>query len=133
MASVVQATNGNYDLVRGLRLYDPSGDLPERARELWAHIHESGIEMAREFWRRYAQSPEVRETIDAAKIEKLSPGILPYLANKFERIDSPEWAAQARGYVEKSLGAGLTLSTLLAGISAETEAAFVALRHKVTD
>ena len=91
MASVVQGTNGNYDLARGLRLYDIEGDLPERARALWALIKDDGIEMAREFWRRYAQSPEVRDPIDAAKIEQLATRILPYIANKFERIEQPEW------------------------------------------
>ena len=133
MASVVQGTNGNYDLPRGLRLYDIDGDLPERARALWTLIKDDGIEMAREFWRRYAQSPEVREPIDAAKIESLAARILPYIANKFERIDNPEWTHQAHDYVERALGAGLTLSTVLAGMGAYTEAAFVALRRKVSD
>ena len=74
MASVVQGTsNGNYDLARGLRLYDTSGDLPERARAICGRmIQDDGIEMAREFWRRYARSPEVREPIDDAKIEQLA-------------------------------------------------------------
>ena len=57
MASVVQGTsNGEYDLNRGLRLYDTSGDLPARARELCAQVGSDGIEMAREFLRRYARS-----------------------------------------------------------------------------
>ena len=112
MASVVQGTSdGNYDLVRGLRLYDANGDLPERARQLWAHIHDEGIEMAREFWRRYARSPELREPIDDAKVEKLAPGLVPYITNKFERIDDLEWTRQSRSYVERALGSGLTRST----------------------
>jgi hypothetical protein len=49
MASVVQGTNGNYDLTRGLRLYDTSGDLPDRARTLWALVKDDAPEMAREF------------------------------------------------------------------------------------
>ncbi len=133
MASVVQDTNGNYDLARGLRLYDVSGDLPERCRALWDIIRDDGPEMAREFWRRYAQSPEVDVPIDPAKIETLSIRILPYFANKFERLDQPQWTMQAREYVERALRHGLTLSTLLAGMSAETEAALVAVRHRVHD
>jgi methyl-accepting chemotaxis protein len=131
MASVVQGTNGNYDLTRGLRLYDTSGDLPDRARTLWALVKDDAPEMAREFWRRYAQSPEVREPIDAAKIEQLAARIQPYIANKFERIDQPEWTHQAQDSVQRALAAGLTLSTLLAGVTAYTEAAFVAMRRKV--
>jgi methyl-accepting chemotaxis protein len=133
MASVIQGTNGSYDLARGLRLYDVGGDLPERARALWAIVQDDATEMAREFWRRYAQSPEVKETLDAARIEELAGRIVPYITNRFARIDHPEWTQQARTYVERALGNGLTLSTLLAGVSAETEAAFVALRHKVSD
>ena len=56
MASVVQGTDGTYDLARGLRLYDTDGDLPGRSRELWGHIQHAGIDMARDFWRRYANS-----------------------------------------------------------------------------
>jgi len=133
MASAVQGTTGTYDLARGLRLYDIAGDLPRRARALWAQIEDAQGEMAREFWRRYAQSPELTQRIDDAKIDQLAARILPYLANKFERLDSPEWTEQARDYVERALASGLTLSTLLAGISAQTEAAFVALRRKVAD
>ena len=133
MASAVHEASGDYDLARGLRLYDLSGDLPRRARALWVHIDEAGIEMAREFWRRYSRSPEITHKIDDAKIEQLSERILPYIANKFERLDQPEWTIQARGYVERALASGLTLSTLLAGISAQTETAFVALRHKIGD
>ena len=132
MASVVQGTsNGDYDLARGLGLYDISGDLPARARSLWAQISDSGSDLAREFWRRYARSPEVKDQFDDAKIERLAEKILPYIAAKFERIDNPEWANQAQTYVEKALNGGLTLSTLLAGVNAETEAAFVAIRRQV--
>jgi len=132
MASVVQGTsNGDYDLARGLRLYDTSGDLPARARQLWSQIADDGIEMAREFWRRYARSPEVQEQFDDAKVERLAEKILPYIAAKFQRIEQTEWIGQAQIYVEKALNNGLTLSTLLAGLNAETEAAFVAIRQRV--
>jgi methyl-accepting chemotaxis protein len=134
MANVVQGTsNGEYDLARSLRLYDTSGDLPQRARELWSAISDDGIEMAREFWRRYAKSPEVRDQFDDGKIEQLAERIVPFIASKFERIDKADWTQQARGYVDKALTSGLTLSTLLVGVNAETEAAYAALRGKVTD
>ncbi|MDP9424415.1 MAG: methyl-accepting chemotaxis protein, partial [Pseudomonadota bacterium] len=134
MASVVQGTsNGEYDLVRSLRLYDTGGDLPERSRELWALIGDGAIELAREFWRRYAKSPEVTDRFDEAKIEQLSQRILPFINDKFERLERPEWARQAHDFVARALGAGLSLSTLLAGLNAETEAAYVLLRSKLSD
>ena len=134
MANVVQGTsNGEYDLARSLRLYDTSADLPERARELWKVISGDAKEMAREFWRRYAKSPEVNDRFDDSKIEQLAGRIVPFITAKFERLDNPEWTDQAQGYVASSLGAGLTLSTLLVGINAETEAAYAALRRQVSD
>jgi methyl-accepting chemotaxis protein len=134
MAKVVQGTsNGDYDLARSLHLYDTNGDLPGRARELWQLIAGDATEMAREFWRRYAKSPEVREQFDSAKIDELAERITPFIGEKFERIDRPEWTRQAHSYVERALGAGLTLSTLLVGVNAETEAAYAAIRRAVSD
>ncbi|HEU0311248.1 MAG TPA: methyl-accepting chemotaxis protein [Sphingomicrobium sp.] len=134
MANMVQGTsNGEYDLVRSLRLYDTSGNLPERARELWSVISDDVPEVAREFWRRYAKSPEVDEVFEEARIERLAEQIAPYNALKYQQLDRPEWTHYARGYVEKSLGAGLSLSTLLAGINAATEAVYTSLRSRVSD
>ncbi|MCL6699210.1 methyl-accepting chemotaxis protein [Sphingomonas sp. NSE70-1] len=134
MANMVQGTSsGEYDLVGSLKLYDTSGDLPERSRELWKLIGDDAIVLAREFWRRYARSPEVKDKFDDAKIEQLSKRIVPYINDKFDRLDQPEWPRQAYEFVAKALEAGLSLSTLLAGLNAETEAAYAALRSKLTD
>ena len=134
MANMVQGTsNGDYDLARSLRLYDTNGDLPRLSRELWAIIGENGMDLARQFWRRYASSPEVTDPFDDAKIEELSKWILPYIASKFQQLEKAEWTHQAQEYVARALGAGLSLSTQLAGLNAETEAAYAALRSKVSD
>ena len=134
MATVVgSGANGDYDLGRGLAMYDLAGDLPLRARELWSYLADDSAEIAREFWVRYAKSPEVRDVFDSSKIDALSRKIQPYVAAKFERIDQPEWTRIANDFVKRALDAGLTLSTLLAGLAAETEAAFAILRRKVAD
>jgi methyl-accepting chemotaxis protein len=134
MANVVQGTSsGEYDLVGSLRLYDTGGDLPERARELWQAISGDAKEMAREYWRRYARSPEVKDRFDETKIDQLAEKIVPFIHAKFEHIESREWTDQAQGFVARALASGLTLSTLLVGINAETEAAYAALRRHVTD
>jgi methyl-accepting chemotaxis protein len=134
MANVVQGrSNGDYDLTRSLRLYDTSGDLPQRSRELWNLIGDDAAKLAREFWRRYARSPEVTERIDDAKIEQLSERIVPFIAKKFAKLDNPEWAQESHGFVAKALNAGLSLSTMLAGLNAETEAAYGILRTKVSE
>ena len=123
----------NYDLPKGLRFYDTSGDLPQRAAMLWGRIASAEGEMAREFWRRYARSPEVGETFDEGKIDHLANRILPFIRAKFERPTDPAWVQMAFDYVESSLRGGITLSTLLAGISSETEAAFLAIRQATDD
>jgi len=134
MAKLVQGkVNGEFDLVAALRLYDTAGDLPQRSRELWKVISEEAPEMAREFWRRYARSPEVEGNFDEAKIEQLAKRITPYIGSKFDRIESREWTVQSNEWIEQALGAGLSLSTLLVGINAETEAAYACLRRKVAD
>ena len=134
MANMVQGTlGGEYDLARSLRLYDTGGDLPERSRELWKLIGDQAIDLAREFWRRYAKSPEVTDRIDDSKIEQLSKRIIPFINSKFAGLDRPEWTGEAHGFVAKALDAGISLSTLLAGLNAETEAAYTALRSKVTE
>jgi methyl-accepting chemotaxis protein len=134
MANMVQGTStGEYDLARSLRLYDTGGDLPDRGRELWKLIGDDAIMLAREFWLRYSRSPEVHDSFDEAKIEQLSKRIIPYITDKFDRLEQPEWNRQAHDFVAQALGAGLSLSTLLAGLNAETEAAYAALRAKVSD
>ncbi|WP_309602578.1 methyl-accepting chemotaxis protein [Sphingomonas sp.] len=134
MANVVGAGSGSeYDLSRGLALYDPEGDLASRAQDLWTRLEPESIDMAREFWRRYARSPELSVPFDHGQLDEFSAKLRLYIEMKFARIDHPEWARKTRTYVERSFAAGLTLSTLLAGLSAETEAAFVILRRQVTD
>ena len=94
MASVVQGTE------RQLRSRARSAPLRHQRRPARAGAPLVGGDrrrcarngaLAREFWRRYARSPEVRDPIDAAKIEASRRGIVPYIANKFERVDQPEW------------------------------------------
>ena len=133
MASVRANSGETYDLARGLRLYEAGGPLPERAAALWHYLAPAEMDLAREFWRRYRQSEEVAEAISDDKVEQLANRILPYLRDKFERIASPQWVETARSYVEKALSAKVSLSTMLTGVSAETEAAFTALRAALPD
>ena len=131
MASV--RGNVNYDLARGVRLYEEDGPLPERAAALWRVVASADNDMARAFWQRYRRSDEVMTPISDAKITELVADILPYLRDKFERIASPKWVETARDFVESALAKNVTLSTLLAGLAAQTDAAFAALRASVEE
>ena len=129
MATVIQGDmTGEYDINRGLSFYDLSGDLPERARKLWDTIGHAERDLSREYWTRYARSPEVAEPIEGARLAELTEISLPYIRAKFTAIDGGEWTRKAKSFVEGELEKGRSLSTILAGISAETEAAFVAIR-----
>ena len=63
----------------------------------------------------------------------LAAGILPYLADKFTRLDNPSWVATARTYVEKAFAADVTLSTLLSGLASETANASELIRANVPE
>ena len=131
MNTVVGSHNsGEYNVARGLALYDPAGDLVTRSRELWTRLEADSLSLAREFWTRYAQSPELKVPFDHAQLDDFAAKLQPYIAAKFSNIANPEWTAKARSYVERAFAAGLTQSTLLAGLSAETEAAFAILRRQ---
>ena len=133
MASVRGKSGSTYDLARALRLYDGDGPLAERAVELWRHLAPAELDIAREFWRRYRQSEDVAEKFSDEKLEELASRIVPYLRDKFERVASPQWVTTARAYVEKAMAANVGLSTMLAGVAAETEAGLAAIRAAVPD
>ncbi|MCJ7421506.1 methyl-accepting chemotaxis protein [Sphingomicrobium astaxanthinifaciens] len=125
---IQQQVDADYDVSRGLSMYDLSGDLPHRARMLYEAVEGVEQEMAREFWRRYARSPEVSGDFSATRIEKLAQDIAPYIRRKFQNLEDSGWIEQSRDFVEDSLANGISLSTLLAAVAAQTEAAFVAIR-----
>ena len=131
MGTVVGSNiSGEYDLARGLALYDPAGDLASRSRELWTRLEADSLVICRAFWVRYAQSPELNTLFDHDKVDENAARSQPYVTSKFTRLEHSEWTAKTKVYVERAFAAGLTLSTLLAGLSAETEAAFAVLRRQ---
>lgn len=128
-----QGKDHGYDLARGLSFYDTAGGLPERAAALWQKISHAELDIAREFWRRYRRSPETTTPISDEQLDQLAQRILPYLRDKFLRIGDPAWVATARGFVERACGANISLSTLLSGLAAETEASFELIRSILSD
>ena len=112
-----------YDLARGLREFDTTGDLPRRAAELWVLLEQDEMELARAFWRRYRSTVEIKVPIDDAKLEELSRRILPYLRSQFAEVDRPAWVGLSSGYIDKAMEGDVTLSTMLCGIAGKTEAA----------
>ena len=123
----------NYDLQRGLRFYDPTGDLPSRAAELWRRSGHAELEIARAFWERYRRSDELTRPITDAKLAQLAAEIVPYLRDKYGRVEHPAWVQQAGSYVEAAITANVSLSTLLSGLISETDAALDVIRVSYPD
>ena len=123
----------SYDIAKGLRMFDPSGDLPARAAEMWRAIDGAQLTIARGFWDRYRQSDEVTDAISDAQLETLAEQILPYLREKFERLATGAWTETAKEYVERAMTAGVSLSTLLTGIAGEVEAVHASVRAAVSE
>ena len=115
-----------FDLQRALRLYDESGNLAQRAAEVWARISGIETEMSRAFWRRYRLSDEIKAPIGDEQLEELAKRVVPYIRDKFLRIEQVGWVDTARSFVERALAANVSLSTLLAGLHSETGAAYKA-------
>ncbi len=126
-----QSQTTPYDLARGLRMFAPSDDLPERAAEMWLVIDSGAIAIARGFWQRYRKSDEVQEPIDDAQVETLAQRITPYIREKYARMAHGAWIEQAKDYVDRGVTAGVSLSTLMMGIDGETDAAHLVMHAAV--
>ena len=122
MATVIQPNNGSYDVARAIGMYSDSHDFPGQVRRLWDLIGESGGDMARAYWQRYAASPDIGRPLSEANIERKCQEALPYIAKKFMRFEDQNWSDLLRHAVGETLSAGISLSTSLAAI----EAAFLA-------
>ena len=125
--------NTPYDLARGLRMFDHGGDLPQRAAELWDVISDAKLEIARGFWQRYRLCDDVRNEISDVKLEGLSQKLVPFLEDKYERLGQNGWTDRVRVYVEQTMSAGVSLSTLLSGLAGEAEAVHSVMRAAVSE
>ncbi len=129
-----RSTSGlSYDIAKGLRRFDPAGDLPARSAEMWRMIACAELKLARGFWDRYRHSDEVKEQISDAQLETLAERIVPYLRDKFERLSNGEWTDTVKEYVDRAMEAGVNLTTLLSGIAGEIDAIHDAVHAMVSD
>ncbi|MEO6248303.1 MAG: methyl-accepting chemotaxis protein [Sphingomicrobium sp.] len=111
-----------YDLARGFREFDTSGDLPARLADVWRLIGEHEENFSRAFWLRYRATVEITRPITDEKVEALTQRTLAYVRDQMLRSDQPGWVEQAKGHVEDALAGGISLSTLLGGVSGKIEA-----------
>ena len=110
-----------YDLARGLRDFDLTGDLPQRAAEVWDLIGDRAADFTRAFWIRYRASAGLERKIDDAKLEALAQRTVQRTRDLHMHLTDSGWVEETRFHVENAVEAGIGLSTLLAGLSAKTE------------
>jgi methyl-accepting chemotaxis protein len=132
--AVQEAHKGNYDIARGLRFYNETGELPEDARRIWAIVKEDEGDIARAFAHRYAASSEVdADGKTPERIAELVESLRICVRGKFEQLDQPHWTRFIGDTVNEAAHRNITLSTMLAAVSAETEAIFTSLRRRCDD
>lgn len=118
---------------RRLRAFDPAGDLPARAAALWSAVQGHERSIARKFWECYREHSGGTQNFDDTKLEQLAERIIPYLRDKFLRLTETGWVVTAKGYVENAMAADVSLTTLLAGLSGESEGLVAAMRETFAD
>ncbi len=134
MPKVAHAVSVSYDLNHGIQILDTTGDLPARAAHLWEVIAPDARDISREYWLRFQRSPEVTTKLSDAEIDQRTERGLGYMQAKFTDIANPDaWASLTAKIIADTFEQGLTLTTVLACISAGTERAFVAIRKYCTD
>jgi methyl-accepting chemotaxis protein len=128
-----QGEAGGVDLKARLKLFDPGGTLEADCREIWALIEPEKAQVAREFWVEYARSPDLPFPIDESKIDALAERIIPYLDAKYARLGEPAWVEMAGQYVAAATGAGISLTSLYAGIAAASNKGQEIAGRKIRD
>ena len=127
----MNATRGiemqRYDLARGIRTFDLTGGLPQRLAETWAMISHAEVEIARAFWLQYRVAPELKSPIDDATVERLAQRSVEFLRLQATSLENEEWLHQTIVHVDRASEEGISLSTMLASLTARIEAARQAL------
>jgi methyl-accepting chemotaxis protein len=104
-----------------IAMFAPDGDLVADCREIWTLIEPIKAKIARQFWVQYARSPEVKTEIGPEKLDALSARVIPFLEAKYRDIAGNGWVETVGEYVAAAASAGVSLTTLYAGIGAESQ------------
>jgi methyl-accepting chemotaxis protein len=121
------------ELGRRIKLFDADGDLIDACREIWALVEPDKRIVGRAYWERYARSPEIKRPISEEKIEDLTTRIIPHIQAKHSNLRDPAWAHNVADYVEAASKAGISQSTLYAGIAACVQAIQLVLERVLAE
>jgi methyl-accepting chemotaxis protein len=127
-------TEGDEVSIRGhFELFDTDGTLADDGREVWSLISNDAESIARAFWTRYAQSPEIGRAIAGAKLDTLSAQVTEFIRVKYTDLAGQAWVDTVRDNVARAAGAGVSLTTIFAGIAAASVEAQNILRRALVD
>lgn len=103
-----------------LELFDPEGSLAAECREIWSVIEPDALSIAKAFWRRYFACPDVPQDLDEDRLRPLAERIMPYIRRRYVDVADQKWCDMARDYVASATEANVSITTLLAGITASS-------------
>ena len=116
-----------------LELFAVDSDLPAACREIWTLIGEEKDQIAAQFWIQYFRSTGTGREVGPEKFSALTRRTAPYIASKYSDLAGDGWVTTAGGYVASAAKAGVTLTTLFAGVSAGAQKAHDLLLEKIGD
>ena len=106
-----------------LALFAADSDLVADCREIWELIVHGREDIARQFWIQYSRSEDVARKIEGDKLDELTARIVPYLAAKYGNLSDPAWTDSVSAYVASAASAGISLTSLFAGVAAGAQTA----------
>jgi methyl-accepting chemotaxis protein len=127
MASAAQSVKIEDRLVR----FDPAGTLAAECREIAALFARDADRVARRFWSHFGAAPDVGKRFEGEEMEGLAARILPYLAAKYADVAGQGWVDMVESFVTEATAEGVSLTTLIASISAAAEEGHTLLAEKI--
>jgi len=128
-----QAQDTAIDIRALIAAYDEDELLTVHSRKLWDIVGDRAPEVAQAFWDHYARQREVPRPLRAEKGAELIARILPYLDDKFMRVETSGWQDQVASYVTTAMETGVTLSTLTSSLAAAARAVADILCDRLAD
>ena len=119
------------DAATRLATLDTDGTLAARGKEIWSLIEDRADEVTRAFWTDYLRAGDVPGAVPPAKFDQLVARLIPYMRDKFSRLDGGSWMDTARGFVDAADARGVSLSTLLGGLAGQSDAVLRIVAEKL--
>ena len=121
--TVVQGNGSEVRLDGRIGLFGQDEDLVAAARDIWEIVGPEAESVSRQFWVQYSRAAEGGREIGGHKLDELTRRVAPYIEAKYKSLDDPAWVETAGHYVATAAQAGVSLTTLFAGISAGAQQA----------